>query len=111
AVSGIGARDSDTDDALGGNFFYLGTAELSFPLGLRDEVGLTGRVCADAGSRFDVEEDGPGVQVSEAPRVSVGAGLTWQSPFGPLRIDFGYAVLKEDFDETEIISFTFGTRF
>jgi len=111
AVSGIGARDAATDDALGGNLFYLGTAELSFPLGLPDEVGLTGRVFTEAGSLFDVDEDGPGVQDSEAPRVSVGAGLTWQSPFGPLRIDFGYAVVKEDFDEAEIISFTFGTRF
>ena len=111
AVSGIGARDAETDDALGGNFFYLGTAELSFPLGLPDEVGLSGRVFLEAGSVFDVDDDGAGVLDSEAPRASIGAGLTWQSPFGPLRIDFGYAVLKEDFDETEVISFTFGTRF
>jgi len=111
AVSGIGARDSATNDALGGNFFYLTTAELAFPLGLPDEVGLTGRAFVEAGSLFDVDDNGGGIQDSEAPRATIGFGLTWQSPFGPLRIDFGYAILKEDFDETEIISFTFGTRF
>ncbi len=111
AVSGVGARDSATADALGGNFMYLETVELGFPLGLPKEVGITGRVFAEAGAVFDVDDTGAGIQDSKAPRASIGAGITWASPFGPLRIDFGYAILKEDFDETEIISFTFGTRF
>ncbi|MGZ0189392.1 MAG: outer membrane protein assembly factor BamA, partial [Alphaproteobacteria bacterium] len=111
ASSGIGARDGATDDALGGNYFYLATTELNFPLGLPDEVGLTGRIFAEAGSVFDVDDTGAGILDNSDPRASIGFGVTWASPFGPLRIDFGYAVLKEDFDETEAISFTFGTRF
>lgn len=111
ATSGIGARDAANGDALGGNLFYLGTAELGFPLGLPDEVGLKGRIFLEAGSLFDVDDKGGGIQDSEEPRASIGAGITWTSPFGPLRIDFGYAILKQDFDETEVISFTFGTRF
>ncbi len=111
APAGVGARDAATDDALGGNFFYLGTAEVAFPLGLPEEVGLTGRAFAEAGALFEVDDVGPGIQDSKNPRVSVGLGLTWNSPFGPLRIDFGYALVKEDFDDDEIISFTFGTRF
>ena len=111
AVAGIGARDAATDDALGGNLFYMGTAELSFPLGLPDEAGLKGRVFTEAGSLFDVDDKGAGIQDSSDPRVAAGFGLTWASPFGPLRLDFGYALVKEDFDDTEIISFTFGTRF
>lgn len=111
ATSGIGARDAGTGDALGGNLFYIGTAELAFPLGLPDEVGLKGRIFLEAGSLFDVDDKGGGIQDSETPRASIGAGVTWTSPFGPLRIDFGYAILKEDFDETEVLSFTFGTRF
>ena len=111
APSGIGARDAATGDALGGNYFYLGTTELTFPLGLPEEVGLAGRLFAEGGALFDVDDNGAGIQDSKSPRLTVGAGVTWASPFGPLRIDFGYAVIEEDFDETEIISFTFGTRF
>lgn len=111
ATSGIGARDAVTGDALGGNYFYLGTTELSFPLGLPEEVGLKGRIFAEGGALFDVDDKGGGIQDSKNPRLSVGAGVTWASPFGPLRIDFGYAVIDEDFDDREIISFTFGTRF
>lgn len=111
AVSGVGARDAATDDALGGNYLYLGTAELQFPLGLPKEIGLKGRVFTEAGAVFDVDDSGAGIDDSSSPRVSVGFGLTWGSPLGPLRIDFGYALIKEDFDDTETISFTFGTRF
>ena len=111
APSGIGARDAATGDALGGNYFYLGTTELTFPLGLPEEVGLAGRLFAEGGALFDVDDNGAGIQNSKNPRLTVGAGVTWASPFGPLRIDFGYALIEEDFDETEIISFTFGTRF
>lgn len=110
-TAGIGARDDATNDALGGNFFYIGTVELGFPLGLPDEVGLTGRVFAEAGTLFGVDDDGAEVLDSSNLRASIGAGVTWNSPFGPLRVDLGYAVLKEDFDETEVVSFTFGTRF
>jgi outer membrane protein insertion porin family len=37
--------------------------------------------------------------------------VIWQSPFGPLRLDVAYPVLKESFDETELVRFSIGTRF
>ena len=43
--------------------------------------------------------------------LSAGVGLSWRSPFGPVRIDFAQAILKEDFDETELFRFSFGTSF
>ena len=48
---------------------------------------------------------------SIAFRAAVGAGVIWQSPFGPLRLDVAYPMLKEDFDETELVRFSVGTRF
>lgn len=45
------------------------------------------------------------------PRVSVGAGVNWRSPFGPFRIDFAYAVLREPGDDTKTFSFNVGTNF
>jgi len=111
AFSGIGARDSVTGDALGGNYYYQSTAELTFPLGLSKDVGIRGRAFIDAGAVYDTDDQGAGISDSSDPRVSIGVGLTWASVLGPLRLDFGYAVLKEDFDEDQIFSFTFGTRF
>ncbi|MBL9069002.1 MAG: outer membrane protein assembly factor BamA [Sphingopyxis sp.] len=45
------------------------------------------------------------------PRVSVGAGVNWNSPFGPFRIDFAYALRKEEGDDTKRFSFNVGTQF
>ncbi len=111
AFSGVGARDSATSDALGGNYYYLGSFELTFPLGLAKESGIRGRAFVDAGSVFHTDDSGSGINDSANPRLSVGVGLTWESALGPLRLDFGYAVLKEDFDQEQVFSFTFGTRF
>ena len=44
-------------------------------------------------------------------RASVGAGLIWQSPFGPLRFEVAYPVLKQKFDKEEYFRFSIGTRF
>jgi outer membrane protein insertion porin family len=44
-------------------------------------------------------------------RASVGAGLIWQSPFGPLRFEVAYPIMKAKYDETEWFRFSIGTRF
>jgi outer membrane protein insertion porin family len=49
-VAGIGPRDTDTDDALGGNLYYTGTAELRFPIGLPEDLRIFGRAFVDAGT-------------------------------------------------------------
>jgi outer membrane protein insertion porin family len=45
------------------------------------------------------------------PRLSVGIGVNWQSPFGPLRIDIAKALLTQEGDETKLFSFNVGTQF
>jgi outer membrane protein insertion porin family len=45
------------------------------------------------------------------PRVAVGFGINWNSPFGPFRIDIAKALLKEPGDDTQLISFNVGTQF
>jgi outer membrane protein insertion porin family len=37
--------------------------------------------------------------------------LSWQSPFGPIRIDYAKPYLDEEFDERESVRFNFGTQF
>jgi outer membrane protein insertion porin family len=111
ATDGIGPRDTDTDDALGGEMFYSGSLQVSFPLGLPEELQIRGRVFADAGSAWELSDSGPQVADDPTPRAAVGTGITWVSPFGPLGVDVGFALLKEDYDETEIFRVNFGTRF
>ena len=48
---------------------------------------------------------------SPKPRLSVGIGVNWTSPFGPLRIDLAKALLKQDGDDTKLFSFNVGTSF
>ena len=48
---------------------------------------------------------------SPRPRISVGGGVNWNSPFGPLRIDLAYALLKDKGDDTKLITFNVGTQF
>ena len=110
AASGVGPRDVATRDALGGEFFVTGSTELTFPLGLPDELGLSGRVFSDYGSAFGVVANG-GVEDDPSPRLAIGVGVTWRSPFGPLLFDVARAVLRNDLDETEAFRFSFGTRF
>lgn len=109
--SGIGPRDSLTSDALGGKYFYRGTLESSFPVGLPNEMGVLGHAFTDAGSLMRLDDSGPEVLDESSVRASVGVGLSWRSPFGPVRADLSKAVLKEDYDQTETFRFNFGTRF
>ena len=48
---------------------------------------------------------------SPRPRLSIGIGVNWTSPFGPLRIDLAKALLKQPGDETKLFSFNVGTSF
>ena len=48
---------------------------------------------------------------SPKPRLSIGIGVNWVSPFGPLRIDLAKALLKQEGDDTKLFSFNVGTQF
>ena len=110
-TSGIGPRDALTNDALGGKHYYSGTLELSFPVGLPEELNFRGRLFSDVGSLWGIDGDDTDVDDDSSPRMSVGTGFSWISPFGPIVIDVAVPVLEEDYDETELINFSFGTRF
>ncbi|TAH32717.1 MAG: outer membrane protein assembly factor BamA [Alphaproteobacteria bacterium] len=109
--SGIGPRDLATRDALGGNKYATGTVELKFPLGLPEELGVLGAVFSDFGTLTGVDQSGPGIADSGSLRASVGFGVSWRSPFGPIRVDIAAPVADEPEDKKETFRFTFGTRF
>jgi outer membrane protein insertion porin family len=109
--AGVGPRDTSTDDALGGNLLYTGSAELRFPLGLPEELRIFGRTFVDAGTLYDSDAQGPQVEDSSELRAAAGIGLSWLSPLGPVSVDWAQAFLMNDEDQTEAFRVNFGTRF
>jgi outer membrane protein insertion porin family len=119
---GIGPRDlnSSTQDALGGTKYWGATAELQMPFWfLPKEVGLKGAVFADAGSLYDYQGPQCWAAINQCVnadnenvvRTSVGVGLIWESPFGPLRFDYAVPLTKGKYDRVQEFRFGGGTSF
>ncbi len=174
-IDGVPLTDPETylsDDAIGGNTYYLARAELEIPLGSgARELGLRPSIYVDVGALFNVTAPEPilspfpgGISIqdrnaagellylipatattpatpttspnngmgtdyapiiaftappfqevflgnSASPRVVVGVGVNWNSPFGPFRIDFTHALRTVEGDDTKKFSFNVGTQF
>ncbi|MFQ6547902.1 outer membrane protein assembly factor BamA [Aestuariibius sp. 2305UL40-4] len=113
-AGGIGPRDADTDDALGGNTFAVIRLESEFPLPLPDEYGVSGGAFFDYGSVWDVGKERDDVEIlydDFTPRAVVGLAVFWTTPIGPLRFNFTEALIKEDEDEDRSFDITIQSRF
>jgi outer membrane protein insertion porin family len=118
--AGYGPRDLVTGDALGGQNFWATTAEVRFPLPfIPEDLGISAAAFADAGSLWGVpgnisDLSQPGVfelEDSSAIRASVGVSLLWNSPVGPLRVDYAEPIAKEDYDRVQNLRFGASTKF
>jgi len=125
--AGIGPRDLTSQDALGGNKYYVGSVQLGVPLGLPKELGITGRVWSDFGTLWANDQKNlvltpaqlalvnsavqPQIVDNPALRVAAGVGISWASPVGPVRIDLGLPIKRESFDKTQFFRVSFGTKF
>ncbi len=110
-IGGVGPRDLETDDSLGGNYFIRGSAEMTVAFGATEDFGIKGHAFVDAGMLSGADESGEFIVDKKAPRMSVGVGVSWRSPLGPLRVDIARPIIREDFDEKEAFRFSFGTQF
>lgn len=111
-TAGIGPRDTVTGDALGGNHYAKGTLELTAPIGgATKELGVRSHFFSDFGTLGGLDVSDPTIVDQDSPRLTVGMGLSWRSPMGPLRGDLAIPVIKEDYDEERMFNFNFGTRF
>ena len=109
--SGVGPRDSISNDSLGGNLFYTGSIKANFGIGLPPELGLKGNWFATFGSVTGIDKSTVTYFDDSSIRLSTGVGISWSSPFGPISIIVSQAILKEDYDITEALSFGVGTKF
>jgi hypothetical protein len=85
--------------------------ELGLALGLPRELGMRAFVFSDFGTLWETDAKGANVVDDPSLRASMGVGLSWRSPFGPLRISLAAPVKREKYDRDEIIRINFGTRF
>ncbi|MBA3447454.1 MAG: outer membrane protein assembly factor BamA, partial [Pseudaminobacter sp.] len=109
---GIGPFDEATEDHLGGTTYFSASAEAQFPIPVVPEsFGLRGAVFADAATLYGNDLEEATASRDMEWRASVGAGLIWASPFGPLRIDYAVPVVKEDTDIEQNFNFGISTRF
>lgn len=109
-------------DALGGKAFAIGTAELTIPTPLPENYKINAALFLDVGALgliddvdkftgdvgagiFQTTRDGFSV------RASAGMSVFWESPFGPVRFDFSYPFMKEEYDRSENFRFSTSTRF
>ena len=159
-----------TENALGGDYYYLGKAELEIPLGAgAKELGIRPSIYAVAGAVWGITHPqtsqsattqtvytknsagqylytwtnsngtaGSGIKAqvpsnatniaeevsasippyqeyfygdTALPRISVGVGFNWNSPFGPFRIDLAKSLLHANGDQTKLFTFNVGTQF
>ena len=108
---GVGPRDSSTTDSLGGEVYYVNRNELTFPLGLPDDLGIGGLIFADIGTVYNTSSSGSNIRDETSLRASAGIGISWLSPFGPVKFYLSKAILKENYDKKEIFRFSFGTTY
>jgi len=110
---GIGPRDADTDDALGGNQYAVARLEAQFPLGLPEEYGIRGGVFVDHGAIWDVG-DTAGINVlydEFSARTVAGVSIFWTTPLGPLRFNFTEPLDVRERDKTKDFDLTISTSF
>lgn len=119
---GFGPRDPITGDALGGQYYWNATAEVTFPFPyIPESLGIRGGFFADAGQLWGLDSlsraaiiaaGGSPTQLDDNTlRASVGASIIWASPFGPLRFDYAIPVSQAPWDDTREFSFGISTAF
>jgi outer membrane protein insertion porin family len=121
--AGYGPRDvtpGGRQDALGGQNYWATTAEVRFPLPfIPEDLGISGAAFVDAGSLWgapdainQLNDNGDIVLADDSSvRAAVGVSLLWNSPVGPLRVDYAEPIAKEDYDREQKLRFGASTRF
>ena len=119
---GFGPRDPVTGDALGGLYYWNATAEVTFPMPyIPESMGLRAGFFADAGQLWGLDSatrnaviaaTGTNARLDDNTlRASVGASVIWDSPFGPLRLDYAVPISSASWDDIREFSFGISTSF
>ncbi len=121
---GVGPHSVPTDtypasDSLGGAFIYTQSTELHFPLPLPPDLGVSGRAFVDVGGLAGIRTNANAAERALQPiagddlrpRIGAGVGVSWKSPFGLINVDVAAPIAKQEYDQTQVFRFGFGTNF
>jgi len=107
----LGPKETNTNGvayAVGGTKSLLGNAELFFPIpGLKDSKQFRLSAFVDAGNVYGASE---GYNLADL-RYSTGVGISWLSPFGPLKLVFAKPLNSKTGDNTQVMQFQLGSQF
>lgn len=120
-IAGIGPRDTQFGDSLGGKLYAIGTVEMTIPTKLPEQYGIKAALFSDFGTlgildraeKINPNTNQPLTTVQDdlGLRASAGISIFWKSPMGPLRFDFSQIIRKDSYDKTELFRFSTSTRF
>jgi len=116
ANNSLGPLDSN-DDPFGGNLMLTGSAELIFPMPfMEDKSAWRSLVFLDAGNVYSTDclssqtNCTGDVDLGDL-RYSVGMGVSWLTPIGPLSVSLGMPLNDKENDDTEVFQFALGQTF
>jgi outer membrane protein insertion porin family len=101
----ISPVDDDTGDLIGGDKMWYSNFEFIFPI--LEEQGVQGLVFFDIGRVFNDDEDWALDELEQ----SVGLGVLWLSPMGPISVVWGVNLDPEDDEENSVFDFSIGGTF
>jgi outer membrane protein insertion porin family len=120
-IAGIGPRDLQYGDALGGKFKAIGTIEETIPTFLPEQYGIKLAAFMDFGTEGLLDKKDktdpdtnltiPTVVDDMYFRATAGISVFWKSPMGPLRFDFSQIIRKDYYDRTQLFRFSTATSF
>ena len=112
---GVGPRDTGAvdSDVLGGNTYASVRLEADFPLGLPEEYGISGGVFFDAASLWNLDNTAGLAPVDDGfeLRTAIGVSIFWNTPIGPLRLNFAKPIKKNVLDDENVFDITISTQF
>lgn len=97
------------NEYIGGNYSYSTNFSTSFPNGLPDKWNTNSSLFLDVANVWGVDFDGP--EDSSKIRSSIGIGVSWVSPVGPISFTLAEAISKDSRDEVETFNFQLGGTF
>lgn len=115
-TGGAGPHDTSYGDSLGGKFMYTVDGVMHFPLPVSKSLGVSGFAFIDTGSLTGLDQvyvNGKQLPVYDNPglRVSAGAGVAWNTPFGLIDLSYAHPIRKYKYDQIQQFRVSFGTRF
>ncbi len=104
-TSTIGPKDSN-GDSMGGNHLFVANLAVLFPM-----PGTDGDRTLRMAAFLDQGYVGDDLDIIDQLRTSIGIGLNWYSPIGPIKLSYGFPLNPSNSDRKERIQFSLGTVF